>query len=88
MGDIGRQGLSTHRVAKELKEFGLATKRDQLKGETVRGWWRVDLEPVWERYLSPDGEPERAEKRRIGHFSSSKCRSVGIGRFSAQPSRF
>ena len=52
--------------------------RDQArpaKGETVRGWWRVDLEPVWERYLSPDGEPERAEN---AESATSPVQSVGV----------
>ena len=52
--------------------------RDQARpaqGETVRGWWRVDLEPVWERYLSPDGEPERAEN---AESATSPVQSVGV----------
>jgi DNA polymerase-1 len=51
------KGISTHRLARDLAAFGLVPERDQLEGETVRGWWLRSLEPIWSRYL-PDLEDE------------------------------
>jgi DNA polymerase I-like protein with 3'-5' exonuclease and polymerase domains len=66
------KGISTHRLAHDLAAFGLSPDRDQLAGETVRGWWRRSLEPVWGRYLPnlPDGAVD-------GGFPESRSESVG-----------
>jgi DNA polymerase-1 len=45
------RGLSTHRLARELGMFDLTPERGELAGETVRGWRRHALEPIWDRYL-------------------------------------
>jgi DNA polymerase-1 len=59
------KGITPHRVARDLAAFGLSPERQEHGGETVRGWWRLSLEPVWARYLpdldGPDPEGPEAE---------------------------
>lgn len=40
-------------LAKILKPFGVKAKKFRVDGEQVRGYERVDLDPVFERYCSP-----------------------------------
>src|SRR6266480_7661020 len=40
-------------LARILKPFGVRAKKFRVDGEQVRGYERVDLEPVWERYCTP-----------------------------------
>jgi DNA polymerase-1 len=73
------KGLSTHRLARELAAFDLVPERDQLDGQTVRGWWRRSLEPVFARYLpnldddnetSKDAEPATAGSQSVAASES------------------
>jgi DNA polymerase-1 len=70
------KGISTHQLASDLAPFGLVPERDQLDGETVRGWWRRPLKPVWARYV-PDLEDD-AEDAKNGQSPASGSRSVGV----------
>jgi hypothetical protein len=47
-------------LAKILKPFGVKAKKFRLDGEQVRGYERIDLHPVFERYCTPIdvGKPE------------------------------
>jgi hypothetical protein len=40
-------------LAKVLKPFGVKTNKFRVDGQQVRGYERLDLEPVWERYCTP-----------------------------------
>ena len=55
-GDAATARDHDARVAKELKEFGLATyQRRDVEGVKIRGvGGGSSVEPVWERYLSSD----------------------------------
>jgi DNA polymerase I-like protein with 3'-5' exonuclease and polymerase domains len=57
------KGITPHRVARDLAAFELRPERQEDGGETVRGWWRSSLEPIWARYLTDlDGpDPEAVQ---------------------------
>jgi DNA polymerase I-like protein with 3'-5' exonuclease and polymerase domains len=54
------KGITPHRIARDLAAFGLSPERHENSGETVRGWWRPSLEPVWARYLPDVDEADTA----------------------------
>lgn len=51
-GDFrGGKGLSTHKLARLLRPFGVKpTQHRDSAGSTVRGYWMCDLNPVFDRY--------------------------------------
>jgi len=50
----GGKGLSTHKLARMLKPFGVRPNQDRTSaGEKVRGYWLSDLQPVFDRYSCP-----------------------------------
>src|SRR5262249_15010553 len=55
-------------------------ERDQLEGETVRGWWRRSLGPVWDRYLPAleDDDEGGAEEPKNGESPVFRSQSVGV----------
>jgi Protein of unknown function (DUF3631) len=50
-------------LAKILKPFGVKAKKFRIDGEQVRGYERVDLDPVFERYCTPIkvGKPQSSD---------------------------
>jgi hypothetical protein len=54
-GDYRRgEGLSTHRLSALLKPFKVRSRRAWTAArESVRGYWLVDLQSVFERYPRP-----------------------------------
>ena len=55
-GDMrGGAGLSTHKLAAMLKPFGVSPRQSRTEsgsGPNLRGYWYVDLIPIFERYPS------------------------------------
>jgi DNA polymerase I-like protein with 3'-5' exonuclease and polymerase domains len=70
------KGLSTHKLARDLASFGLFPERDQLDGETVCGWWRRSLGPVWGRYL-PELDDDGQDAKN-GESPEQRVQSVGV----------
>jgi hypothetical protein len=52
-------------LAKILRPFGVRVKKFRIEGEQVRGYERVDLEPVWERYCTPVNVVQAAESTEL-----------------------
>ncbi len=66
-------GISTHKVANMLRPFGVSPRHDRTSGgPDIRGYWQVDLQPVWERYASP---PETASGPSQRHSPSDGARN-------------
>jgi hypothetical protein len=53
--------ITEEQVADLLRPFGVQPKLALIAGYTVWGYLRSELEPVWEKYLGPEGSCNRSD---------------------------
>ena len=78
----GGAGITPHRLAKLLRPFDVVPRqrRRTSDGEKVRGYWRDNLLPVFERYPRPDPLSEAGQVGPLsngGEIVSSKSEASG-----------
>lgn len=49
--DIGHKGLTTHKLAKMLKQFGISPSQYKVNGTPVRGYHKAGFLDVFKRYI-------------------------------------
>jgi hypothetical protein len=58
-----KTGISSHKLAKILKPFGIKSDQPQISNAHIRGYWVKDFKEAFESYLPPE-EPKSGEEKR------------------------
>jgi hypothetical protein len=63
-GEIGKNGLTTHQLARRLRPFGVRPRHRWIDGADRRGYWLDELRDSFERYLTD------SERQSVGNGST------------------